>query len=215
MSKGDALGEGSSLAELIRAMLIEDEENVPAYIEQSWVSRAMDVLVEARHQAGLTQEQVAERLATTQSAIARLENKREGSLSLLRFVRYLLACDAAPFDIMTEPLHAMRNYIVHNPAAPRTQLDYCVQSLVTTGNAALRGYRVGVTGQAAMPTNSLFANSQGGGSVALGCPGSNTSAMPQERTFNPPQPSTNAFGTIIERRQSDAGYRVPSLESVA
>jgi ribosome-binding protein aMBF1 (putative translation factor) len=31
-------------------------------------------MVEARHQAGLTQEQVAERMGTTQSVVARLEN---------------------------------------------------------------------------------------------------------------------------------------------
>jgi len=85
----------------------------------------IEALQDARRRASLTQEDVAQRLGTTQSSIARLENSNEGSISLRRYVRYALACGMAPFDITMEPVRAMRDYILQDPDAARTPLAYC------------------------------------------------------------------------------------------
>jgi transcriptional regulator with XRE-family HTH domain len=121
--------EGGTLTDLVRELLVEDEESVTAYIEQSWVTRAIEALQDARRRASLTQEEVAKRLSTTQSAIARLENNHEGSISLRRYVRYALACGMAPFDITMEPVSAMRDYILQDPDAARTPLAYCERNM--------------------------------------------------------------------------------------
>ena len=125
MSEMETALEGGTLTDLVRELLVEDEESVAAYIEQSWVTRAIEALQEARRRASLTQEDVAKRLGTTQSAIARLENNHEGSISLRRYVRYALACGMAPFDITMEPVSATRDYILQDPDAARTPLACC------------------------------------------------------------------------------------------
>jgi DNA-binding XRE family transcriptional regulator len=58
---------------------------------------ALDVLLEARRRAGLTQEQVAERMGVKQSALARLESsltshKHAPSLATLRKYAAALGC---------------------------------------------------------------------------------------------------------------------------
>jgi transcriptional regulator with XRE-family HTH domain len=121
--------EGGTLTDLVRELLVEDEESVAAYIEQSWVTRAIEALQDARRRASLTQDDVARRLGTTQSAIARLENNHEGSISLRRYIRYALACGMAPLDITMVPVSAMRDYILQDPDAARTPPAYCERNM--------------------------------------------------------------------------------------
>lgn len=113
-----------SLADLAREFLRESEESARAYLMQGWLSGAMGTLHAARRRAGLTQGEVAQRLGTTQSAVARLEKDHEGRCSLQRYVAYLVACEALPFEVETAQLADLRAYALADPAAPRTAEAY-------------------------------------------------------------------------------------------
>lgn len=116
--------EHKGLSYLVREALTENPEAVGVYLRRGWLNAAIRALREARRRAGLTQAEVAERIGTTQPAIARLENDRDGRFTLHRFVDYALACGMAPLDIVLEPVETLREYVVAEPDAPRTQLNY-------------------------------------------------------------------------------------------
>ena len=63
------------LAEL-KAKLLQDPEVAAAYAEADAEFRVIEAMLRARAEAGLTQEALAERMGTTQSAVARLEGGR-------------------------------------------------------------------------------------------------------------------------------------------
>lgn len=68
----------------------------------------LDILLKARHDAGLTQAQVAERMGTQPPAVARLERalatgKHSPSLTTLR--RYAEACGKELILKLSKPLH--------------------------------------------------------------------------------------------------------------
>lgn len=63
------------------------------YEEADADHRIFEALIHARKRAGLTQSQLARRLKTTQSAIARLESGR-GSTKLETLRRYVAATDS-------------------------------------------------------------------------------------------------------------------------
>lgn len=100
--------ESLSFADSIRRRLHRRPEAIAAYLRAGWLAEAAAALREARRAAGLTQQEVAERLGTTQSAIARMENDFEGRYTLRRYIDYLLACGRVPLDIATEPIEAAR-----------------------------------------------------------------------------------------------------------
>ncbi len=77
-----------------------------------------------RRQAGLTQAQVAERLNTKQSPIARLEGDFDGGLSLRRYVDFALACGMVPHNITFAPLESLISYTIAQPKILYTQLNY-------------------------------------------------------------------------------------------
>jgi len=58
----------------IREQLLTDPEVKAEYDRLGPVYELVGAMVEARHEAGLTQAQVAERMGTKQSVVARLEN---------------------------------------------------------------------------------------------------------------------------------------------
>jgi len=63
----------TSLAKL-RERLLRDTGVKADYERLGPVYELVGAMVEARHEAGLTQKQLAERMGTTQSVVARLEN---------------------------------------------------------------------------------------------------------------------------------------------
>jgi DNA-binding XRE family transcriptional regulator len=63
------------LAEL-KAKMMQDPEFAAAYAEADAEFAVIEAMIRARAEAGLTQEALAERMGTTQSAVARLEGGR-------------------------------------------------------------------------------------------------------------------------------------------
>ncbi len=100
------------------------QEFAREYLKADFLAAAVDALFYARREAGLTQEQVAQKLGKKQEAIARWEADTDGKMSLRQYVEIALACDMIPLDIILEPIDSVRDYVIHNPQAPRTQYLY-------------------------------------------------------------------------------------------
>jgi predicted transcriptional regulator len=60
----------------LKAKLLQNPEVAAAYAEAEPEFRVIEAMIRARAEAGLTQEALAERMGTTQSAVARLEGGR-------------------------------------------------------------------------------------------------------------------------------------------
>src|SRR5947208_378170 len=99
MSESGMAAEPETLEDVIRQDLTQSDATAAAFLRQSWVSRAITALWEMRRTAGLTQTEVADRMGTKQSVVARWERGDEGGISLRRYVDFALACGALPMDI--------------------------------------------------------------------------------------------------------------------
>lgn len=73
-------------------------------LKDHFLTNAMVALFEARRGAGLSQEEVARLMGTSQPAVARWEHDLEGSISLRRYVDFAMACGAIPQDVTLEPI---------------------------------------------------------------------------------------------------------------
>ena len=102
----------------------QGKEFASEYLKSAFLTSAANGLFYMRRQAGLTQAQVAERLHTKQSAIARLEDDFDGGISLRRYVDFALACGMVPHDITFAPLEAAISYTIAQPKIPCTQVNY-------------------------------------------------------------------------------------------
>ena len=111
----------------IRNLLENDDEAAREYLKESFLTRAMLALFNARRDAGLTQAQVAERLGTKQSSIARLERDLSGSVTLRRFVEVALACGMMPFDVALAPVEDIRRAAIERPDEPRLEPPHDVR----------------------------------------------------------------------------------------
>lgn len=111
---------GTAFAELVRT-LVDDgrpEAAAAAYLREDWVSGVIALLRAARREAGLTQGEIADRLGTTQSAVARLERGDDAKLS--RVWDYLWACGKTPLTVDTTAGARLRRYVAEQPSAPRS-----------------------------------------------------------------------------------------------
>lgn len=90
------------------------------YLKADFLTAAAISLFNLRREAGLTQAQVAERLHTKQSAIARLEADFDGAMSLRRYVDFVLACGFTPHQLTFTPIETARTFLIAQPATPLT-----------------------------------------------------------------------------------------------
>ena len=100
------------------------QEFAREYLKADFLAAAVDALFYARRQAGLTQEQVAQKLGKKQEAIARWEADTDGKMSLRQYVEIALACGRIPLEMVLAPVDAVRRYIIENPQAPWTPVAY-------------------------------------------------------------------------------------------
>jgi transcriptional regulator with XRE-family HTH domain len=103
--------------------ILDDPEAAAAYLRSSWFYRTMETIRNARLRNGLTQQDIADKLGTTQSAIARLENAHTGNFSLDRLLKYAWACGAAPLDLEFAAPEELRAYAQEHPRGSRTYTD--------------------------------------------------------------------------------------------
>lgn len=75
---------------------LSQPESRDRWLVSTWYSDLVSQAIGARTHAGLTQKDIAERLGTTQSAIARLENDLDAKAGAGRLFRYLIACGVVP-----------------------------------------------------------------------------------------------------------------------
>lgn len=109
----------------------QGQEFTVEYLKADFLASAANALCSIRRQAGLTQAQVAERLNTKQSAIARLEADFDGAMSLRRYVDFALACGVIPHHITFAPVEAARKFVIEQPGVPFTQENHHAWPKVT------------------------------------------------------------------------------------
>jgi transcriptional regulator with XRE-family HTH domain len=120
MRRASVAVEPQTLDDLVREDLTESPEASRAYLRQSWLSSTVTALWQMRRSAGLTQAELAERMGTSQAAIARWERDDNGSMSLRRYIDYALACEMLPMDVEFRPYGDVRAFSIENPDAQRT-----------------------------------------------------------------------------------------------
>ena len=96
------------MEDFVRRALEPGGKSAGAYFRRQWLTRTTRSLAEVRRSAGLTQAQVAAKMGTTQSAIARMENDLSGGVSLRRYVDFLVACGVMPLLPETKSLEDLR-----------------------------------------------------------------------------------------------------------
>ena len=102
----------------------QGKEFASEYLKSAFLSSAVNALFYMRRQAGLTQAQIAERLNTKQSAVARLEADFDGGISLRRYVDFALACGMVPHNVTFAPLESAISYTIAQPKIPYTEVNY-------------------------------------------------------------------------------------------
>jgi transcriptional regulator with XRE-family HTH domain len=90
------------------------------YLAETFIIEAIQMLLEARLEAGLKQDEVAYILGTKQPAIARWESDFEGRITLRKYVEFAVACGKIPCDLSFIPLEEMTQFAIKNLDASRT-----------------------------------------------------------------------------------------------
>lgn len=160
---------------------LNDPDTALQTVVMAFVNDAVRELIAARKAAELTQEAVAGALRTTQSAVARMEADRHGSMSLRRFTEWALACKVRPvlaFEACADVREALTDrYAGSAPMpAPRAALQGVSQELTSIFIANDNAERAqpfghgGVSSGAGIEFNgyNLLAGAGTGGNLQLG-----------------------------------------------
>lgn len=99
-------------------------ENAIAFLKAAFLSSAVDALFHARREAGLTQEQVAQKLGKKQEAIARWEADTEGKMSLGQYFDIAVACGKVPLNMVLESVETVHDFVIDYPEEPQTPYLY-------------------------------------------------------------------------------------------
>ena len=89
--KNDQSTQGAQTYEDWRKAFLADPNNRSIYEEEAAKKELWLQLVEARQEAGLTQEQVAQRLGVSQAQVARIEKRGYDAYTLTTLRRYVKA----------------------------------------------------------------------------------------------------------------------------
>jgi transcriptional regulator with XRE-family HTH domain len=136
-------GSGSSMGiasnDAVTQMLDNDPDAARSYLFYRWFSEWMETIREEREAQGLTQQEIAERLNTTQSSVARLENDRRGSVSVRRLWEYAFAVGLSPL-VELRPSSSLMGFVRNQPDAWLATTEYnswlTRQALITNGVAS-------------------------------------------------------------------------------
>jgi transcriptional regulator with XRE-family HTH domain len=114
---------GIALNDAVSEMLEEDPDSARSYVFYRWFSELMERIREERELQGLTQHDLAERLNTTQSSIARMENDRQGRVTVRRLWEYAFAVGLAPLAEV-RPASGLLGFVQQHPDASLTATEY-------------------------------------------------------------------------------------------
>lgn len=92
---------------------MSDEESSREVLRERWIASTISKLRSLRRSLKLTQQEIADRLGTKQSAIARLE--AEDDISLGRLWDYLFACGKSPVEIEYVSYELLREFVAQKP----------------------------------------------------------------------------------------------------
>ncbi len=108
---------------------LSEPESRDRWLVSTWYSELITQAIGARSRAGLTQGDIAERMGTTQSAIARLENDLDAKVGAGRLVRYLTACGVVPMTD-TIPFEAVMDGLMADPSLPLQASSFALSATV-------------------------------------------------------------------------------------
>jgi transcriptional regulator with XRE-family HTH domain len=208
-----------TIADLLVQNLRDEKDNekfVDEYLKAGFLASAVDALFYARRNAGLTQEQVAQKLGKKQEAIARWEADTDGKMSLRQYVEIALACGMIPLDIKLEPVNSVRDYVFENPEAPRTQdlYDAWIKKRSEPISAAQPTTAIALTTQAvindAPPINRTISIPEGRQAVKYV-----EQSLRDVRQVSQPLPKWTGEGVTNTASVSDAVTQNPTTENSA
>lgn len=107
MGKFEDTSSEKTTPDLLTEMMMDEkdgEEFTLGYFKARFLSSIGSSLYYARRKAGLTQAQVAERMNTKQSVIARFEADENGSMSFRRYLDFAIACGMMPRSFRLHPI---------------------------------------------------------------------------------------------------------------
>lgn len=170
MEKFENTSSAETTSDFIIEMMLDEEDGeefTREFLKAKFLNSAVHNLYNIRRKAGLTQEQLAQKLGKKQSAIARWEADVEGRISLRQYVEIAQACGVSPFALAFESLEALRNFIFAHPEVLPTQEIYQTwvkkmsEPLHIPPLNALEPLTAQTIAKAALPTNTTLPNHEG------------------------------------------------------
>ena len=113
---------GPGLEALYEKLVNRTDESAQHWLRAGWLRKTVDQIMWARHNAGISQAELAARIGTTQAEISKLERGQDMKLS--RYIDCMIALDLAPMVPETVPLQTVLAEIRTNPRIPLTAASF-------------------------------------------------------------------------------------------